>query len=216
MLNHYRISLALASCVLAPLLLGAAPERGEIIGDHIYVNCQYRVAADFPTDPKFRDFTYRDGKRAASAREFYVDKGMDRLSVTVVHFTDGPDQEPQLVANAADALAKRGQVKFDMHVFYDEPGIPGRQMTVALANGRFLRGHVYMVNHRLYITASIADPNDYPAFLFEESVSLIDENGTDQDTNPVGVASNAPGTSAGLPPRQYDCSRINRQPRVTP
>ena len=69
-----------------------------------------------------------------------------------------------------------------------------------------------MVDHRLYVTeAATVDPNDFAGFLFEESVSLIDENGTDFDSNPVGVASNAPGTSAGLPPRQYDCSRINRR-----
>lgn len=212
MINHRPVYAALLSCAFAPFLMGAA-ERGEIIGDHIYVNCEYRVAVDFPSEPKFRDLTYRDGARSAPAREFYVDSGKQRLSVTVVHVMNGPEQEPQLVANAADALLKRGQVKFDLHVFYDEPGIPGRQLDVALADGRSLRGSVYMVNHRLYITEAVSDPNDFSAFLFEESVSLIDENGTDQDTNPVGVASNAPGTSAGLPPRQYDCTRVNRKPR---
>ena len=211
MSKHHAVCAALFSCAIAPLLLAAAPERGEIIGDDAYVNCEYRVAAIFPNEPKFRDITYRDGARSAAARQFYVERGMDLLSVTVVHFTDGPDQEPQLVANAADALRRRGEVRFDYPVFYDEPGIPGRQLIVALSNGRYLRGHVYMVDHRLYVTESIADPNDYSAFLFEESVSLIDENGTDRDSNPVGVATNAPGTSAGLPPRQYDCSRLYRR-----
>jgi hypothetical protein len=188
-------------------LQGAAPERGEIIGDDVYVNCEYRVAAHFPSEPKLRDITYRDGARSAPARQFYVERGMDLLSVTVVRFADGPDQDPQLVANAVAALGRRGQVKFDFEVWYDEPTIKGRQLTIALADGRALRGHVYMVDHRLYITEAIADPNDYTAFLFEESVSLIDENGTDRDGNPVGLATNAVGTSAGLPPRQYDCSR---------
>lgn len=192
----------------APFLLGAvAPERGEIIGDDIYVNCRFRVAAHFPSAPKFRDITYRDGNRSAPARQFYVERGMDLLSVTIAHFTGGPDQDPQLIANATEALRRRGQVKFDYEVWYDEPTIKGRQLTIALRDGRALRGHVYMVDHRLYITEAISDPNDYTAFLFEESVSLIDENGTDRDGNPVGLATSAVGTSAGLPPRQYDCSR---------
>jgi len=97
-------------------------------------------------------------------------------------------------------------------VFYDDPDVPGRQFNIGLPDGRQRRASVYMVNHRLYITESATvDPNDFAGFLFEESVSLIDENGTDYDSNPVGVATNAYGNSAGLPPRQYDCSRLYRK-----
>jgi hypothetical protein len=211
MSKRFPISVALLSCAFAPFLLGAAPERGEIIGDDVYVNCEYRVAADFPSPPKFRDLTYKDGEHSAPARQFYVESGMDQLSVTVVHFAGGPEQDPKLVEGAVAALHKRGEVRFDLNVFYDEPGIPGHQLNIALADGRQLRASVYMVDHRLYITEAAAQPNDFAAFLFEESISLIDENGTDRDSNPVGVASSAPGSSAGLPPRQYDCSRINRR-----
>jgi hypothetical protein len=204
--KRYQVGMALLIGAAAPLL-GAAQERGEIIGDDVYVNCEYRVAAIFPSEPLFRDITYRDGALSAPARQFYVQRGMDLLSVTVVHIADGLDQDPKLIANAADALDRRGDVRFDLEVWYDEPTIKGRQLNIALADGRALRGHVYMADHRLYITEAIADPNDYAAFLFEESVSLIDENGTDRDGNPVGLATNAVGTSAGLPPRQYDCGR---------
>jgi hypothetical protein len=210
--KQYSVCVALVACALAPLLQGAAPERGEIIGDDVYVNCDYRVAAHFPSEPMFRDITYRDGARSAPARRFYVERGTDQLSVTVAHFGDGPDQDPSLVEGASAALRRRGEVRFEFNVFYDDPGIPGRQFNIALSDGRQLRASVYMVDHRLYITeAASSDPNDFAAFLFEESVSLIDENGTDRDTNPVGVTSNQPGTSAGLPPRQYDCSRLTRR-----
>ena len=214
MSKSYAVYATFASAVVAPLLQGAAaPQQplGEIIGDDVYVNCQYHVAAHFPTEPKFRDITYRDGAHTAPARQFYVDGGGRNLSVTVAYFMGGPDQDPQLVKNAADKMSKRGQVHFDMNVFYEEPGIPGRQLDIGLGGGRVLRGSVYMVDQRLYITEAVSEPNDYPSFLFEESVSLIDEHGTDHDSNPVGLASDAPGTSAGLPPRQYDCSRINRR-----
>jgi hypothetical protein len=202
---------AAAVLLVAPFLQGAAAERPEFIGDDMYVNCQYRVAAHFPSEPKFRDITYRDGARSAPAREFYVESGVSRLSVTVVHFADGPDKDAQLVDNAVAALGRKGQMRFNYPVWYDEPNIGGHQVQVALADGRALRGSVYMARNRLYITEAVADLNDFPAFLFEQSVSLIDENGVDLDGNPIGLATGAVGTSAGLPNRQYDCSRLNRR-----
>jgi hypothetical protein len=212
MIKHRSIFLAFASALLAPLLQGAAePQRAEVIGDDVYTNCQYRVAAQFPVEPKIRDITYRDGARTAPARQFYVDRPSGLLSVTVVHFPDGPDLDLQALTNAADALRHRGDVRFDFSVYYDEPGIPGRQLQVALPDGRFMLGSVYMARQRLYITEAISQPDDFPALLFSQSVSLIDENGTDLDTNPINLATNAVGTSAGLPSRQYDCSRINRK-----
>ena len=207
MSKYHSIAVALLIGAVSPVLQGAAPERGEIIGDDMYVNCEYRVAAHFPSEPTFRDLTYRVGNRSAPARQFYVERGMDLLSVTVAHFATGSDQDQQLIAEATETLRRRGQVKFEFEVWYDEPNIKGRQLTIALAGGRYLRGHVYMADHRLYITEAIADPNDYSAFLFSESVSLIDQNGADRDGNPTNLATGAVGTSAGLPPRQYDCSR---------
>jgi hypothetical protein len=203
----HSIAAVLLVGAVSPGLQGAAPERGEIIGEDMYVNCQYRVAAHFPSAPKIRDITYRDGARTAPARQFYVENGMATLSVTVVHFADGPAADPQLMTNAVAALGRKGQLRFDYEVFYDEPTIKGHQLSIALADGRALRASVYMADHRLYITEAAADLNDFSAFLFEQSVSLIDANGADLDGNPIGLATSAVGTSAGLPNRQYDCSR---------
>ena len=211
MSKHYAICVALVSSVFAPLLQGAAPQQlGEIIGDDVYTNCEHRLAAQFPSEPKIRDITYRDGTRTAPARQFYVERDAGLLSVTVVHFADGPGVDLKAISNAAETLRRRGEVRFDFSVFYDDP-IPGRQLQIALANGRFLLGSVYMANQRLYITEATSAPNDFPALLFSQSVSLIDENGTDLDTNPVTPTSNTVGTSAGLPSRQYDCSRLYRR-----
>ena len=202
---------ALFACAAAPMLQGAAQQGGEIIGDDMYVNCQYRVAAHFPTEPKFRDITYRDGALSAPARQFYVETGMSMLSVTVVHFANGPDKDAKLIENAVAALGRKGQMRFNYPVWYDEPNIGGHQVQIAMPDGRAIRGSVYMADRRLYITEALADLNDFSAFLFEQSVSLINENGIDLDGNPVGLATSAVGTSAGLPNRQYDCSRINRR-----
>jgi hypothetical protein len=211
MSKRRQVFIALCACALMPLLQGATPPRGEIIGDDVYVNCEYRVAAQFPVEPKVRDLTFRVGNRTAPARQFYVDRPEGMLSVTVVHFANGPELDPQIVSDAAKDLGKRGEVRFDFSVYYDEPGIPGRQLQIALTNGRTLQGSLYMARNRLYVSEAISGPNDFPALLFSQSVSLIDENGTDLDTNPINLATNAVGTSAGLPSRQYDCSRINRR-----
>ena len=209
-MRNYRL-IGMALVAVAPLLQGAAQERGEIIGDDMYVNCQYRVAAHFPSEPKIRDITYRDGALSAPARQFYVETGMTTLSVTVVNFVNGPDKDPKLIDNAVAALGRKGELRFNYPVWYDEPNIGGHQIQVALADGRALRGSVYMADHRLYITEAMADLNDFSAFLFEQSVSLINEEGVDLDGNPTNLAQSAVGTSAGLPNRQYDCSRINRR-----
>jgi len=203
--------LAVAALSFAPFLQGAAQEPTDFIGDDMYVNCEYRVAAHFPSEPKFRDSTYRDGTLSAPARQFYVEQGKVLLSVTVVNFINGPDKDSKLVDNAVTAMGRKGELRFNYPVWYDEPNIGGRQFQVVLADGRAIRGSAYMADHRLYITEATADLNDFPAFLFEQSVSLIDANGVDLDGNPVGLATSAVGTSAGLPNRRYDCSRLNRR-----
>lgn len=217
MSNNHSVYVALVSFALTPLLQGAAPQPlGEIVGDAIYVNCEYRMAAQFPQDPKIRDITYRDGVRTAPARQFYYERPAGQLSVTVARITGGPEVDKQVIENAADILRKRGQVRFDAFVYYDDAvsaQLPGRQLQVALPDGHILSGSVYMADHRLYITEALASANDLEALMFSQSVSLIDQNGTDLDTNPPNVSTNAVGTSAGLPSRQYDCSRQFRPAR---
>ena len=110
MSKHYAVCVALVSSVLAPLLQGAAPQQlGEIVGDDVYTNCEYRVAAQFPGEPKIRDITYRDGARTAPARQFYVERPIGPLSVTVVHFADGPDWTSRLSATPPRPCAGAGR-----------------------------------------------------------------------------------------------------------
>ncbi|MEE8439847.1 MAG: hypothetical protein V3S07_09675 [Micropepsaceae bacterium] len=210
MSKHRPLCAAIISCLFAPLLQGAAPELGEVVGDNVYTNCEYRVAAMFPGEPMIRDITYQLGDRSVPAREFYFERDMGLLSVTVTHFADGPDFDQSLLDGAAAAFRSRGEVRFEFEVAYDVPAIPGRQFSIALPDGRLLRAHVYMADHHLYITEATSDPTDVVAFHFEESVSLIDKNGTDLDTNPV-TETNTFGAPAGLPSRQYDCSRLYRR-----
>lgn len=210
MSRRYRVFVALLSFAAVPWLQGAAPAESPFVGDDVYVNCEYRMAAHFPGEPKFRDITYRVGARSAPARQFYVERATGLLSVIVAHFLDGPAIDQSLLGPAADEFRRRGTVRFESSVYYDEPIIPGRQLNILLADGRVLRAHVYVADHRLYITEATSEAADSSAFRFEQSVSFIDAGGTDLDTNPP-VAGTTIGTSAGLPSRRYDCSRLNRR-----
>ena len=206
MSTHHVACTLLSACLAASVAYGAEPARGPIVGD-VYTNCEYRVAADFPAEPMVRDFTYQTGAHIAPAREFYVDTENGKLSVTVVHFPGGPDEDRSLLDEAAVELRQRGEVRFESEVAYDDPLVPGRQFNIVLADGRILRAHTYVARQRLYLTEAISTPNDSSAFRFEQSVSFIDENGTDLDSTPV-VPGTIIGTSAGLPSRQYDCARL--------
>jgi hypothetical protein len=210
MIRPVSACVAFASLLLGSAVYSAEP-LGEIIGDDVYVNCEYRLAAHFPAEPMFRDLQYRDGGRTVPARQFYVDHDMRLFSVTIAHFATGPDKDLAVVERASAALRSKGKVQIEMNVWYDEPNLGGRQFNIELPDGRLMRASLYMVDNRLYITEAVSDPNDFEAFLFSESVSLIDENGIDHDSNPLALASDAPGTSAGLPARRYDCSRLNRR-----
>lgn len=174
------IRAVLLSCAVACVLPAAlaAQEAGIPTNPNFFVYCQYRVAATFPSEPMIRDITYTNGGRTAPARQFYVDRGMDRFSVTVADFTNGPAIDDTIVENAVVPIRQRGEVRDQFPEDYS-PGIPGRQLNVFDPNGRQHRVSVYMADHRLYITEADAAPGDFDALQFEQSVLLLDANGGD-------------------------------------
>ena len=189
----HSIGVALLISALAPMLQGASQLDEPTYGDNVYVNCAWRMAAIFPRAPMTRDTTLTVARRTAPARQFYVEQGQDLFSVTVANFADGPTVDNNLVAAATIPLRQRGEVRFEGMGDYD-PGIPGRQLNIFLANGQQLRASVYMADHRVYITEAVATPGDFAALQFEQSVSLINAQGTDLDKN------------VGQPSRQYHCT----------
>jgi len=190
----FRPVFVLLSCAVAPFLQGASQLDEPTYDDNVYVNCQYRVAAIFPRAPAIRDFTYTNGGRSVPAREFYIQQGADKFSVIVADFSNGPAVDEKLIDNAAAPLRQRGEIRFQFAAVYD-PGIPGRQLNILEPNGRQLRASVYMADHRLYITEADSVPGDFAALQFEQSVSLINAQGTDLDKN------------GNLPSRQYNCRK---------
>jgi len=181
------IRAVLISCAAASALpIGVAAQQGTTaIAPNVYVSCQYRVGAIFPTTPSIRDIMYTNSGRTVPARQFYVERGMDRYSVTIADYTNGPEIDDELVENATLPIRQLGEVRFQHPEDYS-PGIPGRQIEVMGSNGRVHRSSVYMADHRLYITETDVAPGDIAAIQFEQSVLMIDGNGGDlNNVNPA-------------------------------
>jgi hypothetical protein len=147
-----------------------------------YVNREYRFAIIFPSEPRARDITFRTfSGDPFPARQFYVEQGAARFSVTVADFSAGPAVDQLIVFNAAAALRPRGEVLLDLARDYGgRSGMPGRQLDILEANGHQLRASVYMWDHRLFITEASAAPGSSDALQFTESITLLGPDG-----NPV-------------------------------
>ena len=189
-----QIRVLILASIAMPLLSAAGQLDEPTYDDNVYVNCQYRMAVIFPRPPMTKDFTYTSAGKSAPARQFYTQQGQDLFSVTVVNFANGPAVDENLMMAATIPLQQRGEVRFQYMADYD-PGIPGRQLDIFQPNGRQLRASVYMADHRLYITEAVSAPGDFAALQFEQSVSIINAQGTDLDKN------------GNQPSRQYKCRR---------
>jgi hypothetical protein len=173
--------------------LSAADIEAEV--EPIYANCQAGFAIIFPGQPTARDIRYTTAAGMnLPAREFYIEKGGNRYSVTSIDFSTGPYSDRQIVAQELAELSKKGEVRTRADV---ELGLgrPGGQLNISEANGRQLRASVYMAQHRLIVTQAEAVAGNTEALQFEQSVALINRAGTDLDRV-------APGNDA---PRTYDC-----------
>ena len=171
------------------------PADIEAEASPIYANCQAGFAIIFPGQPMARDVTFTAGPgKTLPAREYYVEKGGNRYSVTVADLPNGPYADRELLAQTLAELSKKGQVSTRADV---ELGLgrPGGQLNIMEPNGRQLRASAYAAQHRLTVTQAEAVVGEGQALQFEQSIALINQAGTDLDRV-------APGNDA---PRTYDC-----------
>src|SRR5262245_54773378 len=87
---------------LVPFALGALPATSiaqeEPQGPPFFTNCLYGFSMIFPDRPQQRDFLYAAGNgKFQPAHQFFVEKGPNRYSLTVVDFFDGPKADVQIV-----------------------------------------------------------------------------------------------------------------------
>ena len=176
------IRAVLLSCAIAsvvPIALAAQQEGELAIAPDVFASCQYRFMAIFPSTPSARDITYTVGSTTAPARQFYVERENALYSVTIADFTSaGSVVDEELVENAATALRQSGEVQFQFPEDYT-PGLPGRQLNIRQPNGKQHRASIYMADHRVYLTETFADPNDFTTIQFEQSIGLLGPTGVD-------------------------------------
>ena len=187
-------ALPFAAAAALPAIAGEAQE--EPTGAPFFTNCLYGFAIIFPDRPQQRDFLYAAGNgKMQPAHQFFVEKGPNRYSLTVVDFFDGPKADVAIVEQASANLKLRGALFHEDFATYD-PGMPGHQLNIFETKERQIRASVYMAEHRLYITEATAASGDIPAVQFEQSITLVDNMGWDLDREaPNGEPS----------PRQFRC-----------
>src|SRR5215471_4085375 len=148
-----------------------------------YINRDYRFAIIFPAPPAARDISYSAASGASfPARQYLVEQNANQHIVTIVDASSRPAVDVELVDQAAAALRARGTVRFEAAEEYD-PGVPGRQLNILQSDGRLLRASVYMWEHRLYITEAIGDPQTTSLFQFEQSITLLEADGKEVNTD---------------------------------
>jgi hypothetical protein len=182
---------ALLSLAVVPFLPGTALSQ-DTPPDLMYIDCANRFAVIFPSPHMTRDIMYQTHTGSSvPARQFYVERDGNRYAVTVVQYT-GAAVDETLLDHAANTLRARGEVRFSAAANYD-PGYPGRQLNIFMANGRQLRASVYQAENHMIITEADAVEGDFAALQFEQSITLINGQGIDFDAN------------VGQPPRQFQC-----------
>ena len=195
---------AFLSCAVVPFLTGSAGAQDVAPDQPIYyANCQYGIAIIFPgasKQPQTRDTRYTIPFYANNlpAREFYIDRGGNHYSVTVVDFSSGPRADEAIVEQAAAELRKKGEVRYQAFADYD-PGMPGRQLNIFAPNNRQLRASLYMAYHKLVITQADTTVGDNDSIQFEQSIVLVDKDGIDIDRV------NAQDGTGAEPLRKFPC-----------
>ena len=174
---------AIARLSSASVVLLSAAAFAQTEPSLMYKNLDYRFGVIFPgqAQPMARDVTYttKDGAMV-QAREFFLEKGSERYSVTMVRLPNAQAVDKAHVDFTAEQLLKKGTAQFNYSYCYD-PGIPGRQLNMREPNGHQLRASVYMWDQRLYITEASAPVGTQDALQFEQSITILDPMGNDLD-----------------------------------
>jgi len=173
--THMLLAVVLSSLGLL-LFSGAAVAQTS---PPYYINREYRFAVIFPGEPMARDIAYATSSGpSVPARQFFIERGAEQFTLTIVVFPTGPAVDEQAVDHAAEQLRQKGEVRFQFADEYD-PGLPGRQLNIFQGDGRQLRASVYMWDHRLYITEASAAPGSSDALQFEQSIMILDADGNE-------------------------------------
>ena len=68
-----------------------------------------------------------------------------------------------------------------------DPGVPGWQLSVFQPDGRQRRTSIYFYGNRLFFSEAITEPGDFEGIRMEQSIVLLEADGSEVDTG-VGNA----------------------------
>ncbi len=185
-----------ARLVLAASLLSLPlPSFGQ--GWIEYVSMTDRFGMYVPGEPEVRDIAYPSEYGVVfPARLYLYEDGPSRYSVTVVDYTDSRQIHSERtnkteaddgslywaidvlgsIAYAAWNIRKRGgEVTHDAWHYIQR--VQGHQLQITNADQSRTYAGIYLHDTRLYILEATVPPGSPPPIIFQQSLSLLDEEG---------------------------------------
>ncbi len=182
--------------VLAALVLSAPlPSFGQ--GWTEYVSMADRFSVYIPGEPEVREFSYPSEYGVVfPARLHIYEDGPNRYSVTVVDYTDSERIHSERtnktsaddgslywaidvlgsIAYAAWNIRKAGgEVTHDAWHYIQR--VEGHQLQITNADRSRTYAGIYLHETRLYILEATVSPGSPPPIIFQQSLSLLDEDG---------------------------------------
>jgi hypothetical protein len=186
----------LAKLILAAsALLLSSPSVGQ--GWIEYVSIADRFTMYVPGEPDVRDISYASEYGVVfPARMYSYEDGPSRYSVTVVDYTDSEGIHSERsnktsaddgslywavdvlgsIAYAAWNIRKRGgEVTHDAWHYIQR--VEGHQLQVTNADRSRTYAGIYLHETRLYILEATVPPGSPPPIIFQQSLSLLDDEG---------------------------------------
>ncbi len=186
----------LAKLILAAsALLLSSPSVGQ--GWIEYVSIADRFTMYIPGEPDVRDISYASEYGVVfPARMYSYEDGPSRYSITVVDYTDSEGIHSERsnktsaddgslywavdvlgsIAYAAWNIRKRGgEVTHDAWHYIQR--VEGHQLQVTNADRSRTYAGIYLHETRLYILEATVPPGSPPPIIFQQSLSLLDDEG---------------------------------------
>ena len=179
----------------ASALLLSSPSIGQ--GWIEYVSIADRFTMYVPGEPDVRDISYASEYGVVfPARMYSYEDGPSRYSVTVVDYTDSEGIHSERsnktsaddgslywavdvlgsIAYAAWNIRKRGgEVTHDAWHYIQR--VEGHQLQVTNADRSRTYAGIYLHETRLYILEATVPPGSPPPIIFQQSLSLLDDEG---------------------------------------
>ncbi len=186
-----RVRLILATSMLSLPL----PSFGQ--GWIEYVSTADRFGMYVPGEPEVRDIAYPSEYSVVfPARLYLYEEGSSRYSVTVVDYTDSKQIHSERtnkteaddgslywaidvlgsIAYAAWNIRKRGgEVTHDAWHYIQR--VEGHQLQITNADLSRTYAGIYLHDTRLYILEATVPPGSPPPIIFQQSLTLLDEEG---------------------------------------